>query len=1494
MLIVFPMIINSTVVNFLFFLNTRSKRDIAEKIPLKINPKTSSNHPNNAGDFNYYNTITINHVAVSGTRNLIDFPLLISIFDSDLHDKVQPPDGDDISFANDFQWLDHEIELFNQNYNSTHAQLIAWVRIPVLSPTEDTVIRMYYGNSFMEAQENPIGVWKNNYAGVWHLKESSGSHHDSALDVYNGVERGTVVQDTSGFIDGANEFVGITTESWIEVVNSPNLLEDSAFTVEAWFKLESLPNNWVGLVETGRSVEPDWAGLWIDSSNAITFGWDWRSGGNVHGSVLSDNQWYHAVAAYNGTQRKLFLNGALDAGPSAGTLNTITQNWWIGTDSNGNYFDGIIDEVRISHVARSADWIATEYNNQYDPNSFYSIGNANNVYVPSIYDFQYFKEITIDHTKVAGTNNLVNFPILISIFDSDLHDLVQLDGDDIAFYNGTSWLFHEIELFNQNYNSTHAQLVVWVCVPKLSPFEDTSIRMYYGNSTMESQENVHGVWDTNYIGVWHLSEASGPVLDSTFNRYDGTVTGASSTSSSLIDGGYDFVRAETDRIEMPGTGNALQLEDFTVEVWMKTPDSTVPDDYYIVTQSLYYDTEAWAINICDDTNHLNEGRFTMKISGDQQTVYSNSQITDNKWHHLVGVRDSSQLHIYTDGSVANSVTDTRSGQIIQSSKDISIGSAITVDSEDFNGIIDEVRISKIARSNDWIATEFENQNDPNSFYSIGSPIKPIDDIPSNAQIFNYNKLITIDHTMVFGYGSHTNFPLLISLLDQDLRFDTQADGDDIAFSLGSTWLDHEIELFNQNYNGTHAKLVAWVRIPELSTSLDTYIRMYYGNATMSSRENPEGVWDGSYKGVWHLAESSGITDDSTSHSENGIVSGTVVRPSIGQIGNAYNYGTDGTFNAGDPADGHLDFGTDSFMVSMWINIDTSTGAVQVPLYKGASSTFDLGYCFGTTTTGDSLSFHIADGSNNIGSPSASISFDSWIYIVGLVDRTNNLIRIYKNSTEVQTGTDISSILNIDGDIDFQCANPSFDFDGLLDEVRVLNVTRSTPWIKTEYYNQYDPNSFYSIGGEQGLPGMLYSNLQVNTIDLYGNSLPFVNVSIYNQTKRIRSNLTDSNGNTSFMNLIQGNYNFTATITSDIGNHIETVNITSKAISINQSFQIVNLICDIGSNFFDVVDIDGTFVDSGWIVVGNSSHELQNCSIDSSGHTRFWWVKTLPYQYNYTVFYQDINYNPQIIRVGSGDITTPNSSIQVQASLTTINFNIKTLITKETVSGVKLLLTATNTGKSIVNLTTDNDGKATLRWLNSSGINGNYSLELSFFGALRMFNMTSITKSLVSEVNFTVSATEDFSIYIQVSLENYETELISLNPTDYISVKWGSQLKLRILFNVSKAVGAEQLLGPTYGDVMTYKILKGADLIQSGNFDIEEDYTGAHSSLINTENLESDVTYLIFVSAQKSGYSIPQDFLLQLNTLKNDLILNRSQNDDSIPSVYWSDSIDFSV
>ncbi|MFX0139003.1 MAG: hypothetical protein ACFFDN_35505, partial [Candidatus Hodarchaeota archaeon] len=65
--------------------------------------------------------------------------------------------------------------------------------------------------------------------------------------------------------------------------------------------------------------------------------------------------------------------------------------------------------------------------------------------------FKYYKSITIDHTKVFGSSDLINFPVLISIIDSDLRNYVQPDGDDIAFFNGSIWLDHEIEVFNQLY-----------------------------------------------------------------------------------------------------------------------------------------------------------------------------------------------------------------------------------------------------------------------------------------------------------------------------------------------------------------------------------------------------------------------------------------------------------------------------------------------------------------------------------------------------------------------------------------------------------------------------------------------------------------------------------------------------------------------------------------------------------------------------------------------------------------------------------------------------------------------------------------------------------------------------------------------------------------------------------------------------------------------------------------------------------------------------------
>ena len=190
----------------------------------------------------------------------------------------------------------------------------------------------------------------------------------------------------------------------------------------------------------------------------------------------------------------------------------------------------------------------------------------------SINDFLSYKEITIDHTMVKGSNNLINFPLMISMLDSDLHNETQSDGDDIAFFEGINLLDYEIELFNQTYNNTHAYLVAWVRIPTLSCNADTKIYMYYGNTTMTSQENPSGVWDSNYKGVWHLSEdPTGMIIDSTSKNPYGTTYGEMSLGDSVngrIAGSLNFDGID-DYVKVNYTTNLNITSALTLETWVK-------------------------------------------------------------------------------------------------------------------------------------------------------------------------------------------------------------------------------------------------------------------------------------------------------------------------------------------------------------------------------------------------------------------------------------------------------------------------------------------------------------------------------------------------------------------------------------------------------------------------------------------------------------------------------------------------------------------------------------------------------------------------------------------------------------------------------------------------------------------------------------------------------------------------------------------------------------
>lgn len=118
--------------------------------------------------------------------------------------------------------------------------------------------------------------------------------------------------------------------------------------------------------------------------------------------------------------------------------------------------------------------------------------------------WSYRKAITISSSQNSGGSNLTNFPLLISVTDSNLAAAAQSSGNDILFTasDGVTKLSHEIE----TYTSSIGLLNAWVSVPSISPTTNTVIYMYYGNSSASSQQNPpeHGIAISWACGIYPM------------------------------------------------------------------------------------------------------------------------------------------------------------------------------------------------------------------------------------------------------------------------------------------------------------------------------------------------------------------------------------------------------------------------------------------------------------------------------------------------------------------------------------------------------------------------------------------------------------------------------------------------------------------------------------------------------------------------------------------------------------------------------------------------------------------------------------------------------------------------------------------------------------------------------------------------------------------------------------------------------------------------------
>ncbi len=353
----------------------------------------------------YRKAITINHSKVAA--NLTNFPVVISLTDTDLRDKAQS-DGDDIRFTSSdgATPLAYEIE----RYNSSTGELVAHVGVPSLSASSDTVIYMYYGNAAAPNRQNATGVWDANYVMVQHFEETSGTLYDSTSKGNNGTPYGGLNQSAVGRINGADRFDG--TDDFIRVPTSSSLDITGPITVTAIINLTNVTADQKVLA---RQVVNDGYKLGAYTNSKMEF--EIRHGGTVTlnrfelgGTNLTIGTTYFIGGWWNGTTLQSYVNGQFERPISLteGASSTFA-NAYIGAEYNLNegwFWHGMIDELRVSDIARSTEWLNTSYNTQMFPSTFYGVGNeTGGVYFSAVSDLNSSStNVTVDYNMTVTAN----------------------------------------------------------------------------------------------------------------------------------------------------------------------------------------------------------------------------------------------------------------------------------------------------------------------------------------------------------------------------------------------------------------------------------------------------------------------------------------------------------------------------------------------------------------------------------------------------------------------------------------------------------------------------------------------------------------------------------------------------------------------------------------------------------------------------------------------------------------------------------------------------------------------------------------------------------------------------------------------------------------------------------------------------------------------------------------------------------------------------------
>ena len=401
--------------------------------------------------------------------------------------------------------------------------------------------------------------------------------------------------------------------------------------------------------------------------------------------------------------------------------------------------------------------------------------------------------------------------------------------------------------------------------------------------------------------------------------------------------------------------------------------------------------------------------------------------------------------------------------------------------------------------------------------------------------FNFRKKITIDHTKVA--ASLSDFPVLISGTYADLKSVgnggqvQNGSGYDIVFYSDSS-LTTKLKFEVAYWNPATGQIIAWVKIPTLSNSVDTEIYVGVGNSAITTDQTEKNnVWDSNYAGVYHLADNQANTtvlDSKGSNNGTNASNNTSDRSVTGKIFKALSYNGSNTE--------YSDFGTslafdsNNFTIEGWCKI-----------VSNLSNARPFNYFFnGPTLFVNGGNFALVHGGTidiaNLGfTPNVGV----WQHIV--LTRTNGDFKVIVNGSEVYSTNSLSVSFSASGNIRLGCDTYYNNAANChLEEIRYSTIGRSTDWATTSFNNQNSPSTFYSLAD---YPFPLDADFTASTAINYGSTLSISDATTGGSGTKTRVwkidgvTVTPANGNyvnPTFTGLSVGNHTIRLEVTDDSG------------------------------------------------------------------------------------------------------------------------------------------------------------------------------------------------------------------------------------------------------------------------------------------------------------------------------------------------------------------------